>query len=101
MMPFLGIFQSVLLLVAVSASTQNQAKNPADIAIDREGVLLEGKFYAKVEEPSRCGRFPAKARSSTRRDRPICPTPGESEQHVLPRPWDRRGVIDHAQRAWP
>ena len=45
MMPLSVILQSVLILVAVSASAQDQTITPIDIAIDREGVLLEGKFY--------------------------------------------------------
>ena len=46
MRPFSGLFQACILVLLVLAVAQSQASTPLDITIDRDGVLLQGKFYS-------------------------------------------------------
>ncbi len=51
---FPRLLQAVLILLIVLSATQSKASTPEDIGIDRNGVLLKGKFY--VSEGA--GTFP-------------------------------------------
>lgn len=54
MIPLSRSFQVIGLVLTVLATSQSQASTPIDITINRDGVLLEGKFY--VSEGT--GTFP-------------------------------------------
>jgi dienelactone hydrolase len=51
---FSGLFTTFLVLVTLVSISRSQESSPIDITIDREGVLLKGKFHV-VEE---AGTFP-------------------------------------------
>jgi hypothetical protein len=42
---FSRLFRNILLFLMFPVAAQSQMKEPADITIDRSGVLLGGKFY--------------------------------------------------------
>ncbi len=43
---FSRLFQASMLFLLVPAVQQSQASTPVDINVDRDGVLLQGKFYS-------------------------------------------------------